>query len=159
MGRLDRGNKVEGYLLQRDTLYWTSRRGRDKKLVVPTAAIPMVFAYFHDVPLGGHFGVHKTLRMISQHFTWQAFDKEIRSTAPACHICYLSKPAQNMKLEIMASEVSQRLIQKVFIDYVGKFPRSRAGNTAIILCVSAFSKFGWFLCGRLLPERRLRHLK
>jgi hypothetical protein len=34
-------------------------------------------------------------------------------------------------------------MQKIFIDYVGKFPRSRSGNTAILVCVDAFSKFVW----------------
>jgi hypothetical protein len=34
-------------------------------------------------------------------------------------------------------------MQKIFIDYVGKFPRSKAGNRAILVCVGAFSKFVW----------------
>jgi hypothetical protein len=59
MGRLDRGEVVEGYLLKRGTLYWISRRGRDKKLIVPTAVIPMVFEYFHNSPLGGHLDVQR----------------------------------------------------------------------------------------------------
>jgi transposase InsO family protein len=36
-------------------------------------------------------------------------------------------------------------MQKIFIDYVGKLPRSKAGNLAILICVHAFSKFAWMI--------------
>jgi len=36
-------------------------------------------------------------------------------------------------------------MQKIFIDYVGKLPRSKIGNTAILVCVYAFSKFVWLV--------------
>jgi len=48
----------------------------------------------------------------------------------------------------MPSEVAQRPMQKIFIDYVGKIPRSKAGNTALLVCVDAFSKFVWLICVR-----------
>jgi hypothetical protein len=41
-------------------------------------------------------------------------------------------------------------MQKIFIDYVGKLPRSKAGNTAILVCVDAFSKF---VC--MIPVREM----
>ena len=31
-------------------------------------------------------------------------------------------------------------MQKLFVDVVGKFPRSKVGNTAILVCVDAFTK-------------------
>jgi hypothetical protein len=36
-------------------------------------------------------------------------------------------------------------MQKIFIDYVGKLPRSKAGNTAILVCADAFPKFVWLV--------------
>jgi hypothetical protein len=44
-------------------------------------------------------------------------------------------------------------MQKLFIDYVGKFPRSKAGNTAILVCVDAFTKFFWLLPFREITSR------
>jgi hypothetical protein len=32
-------------------------------------------------------------------------------------------------------------MQKIFMDYVGKFQRSKAGHNAILVCVDAFTKF------------------
>jgi hypothetical protein len=31
------------------------------------------------------------------------------------------------------------------IDYVGKFPRSKAGNIMLLACVHSFSKFVWLV--------------
>jgi transposase InsO family protein len=75
-------------------------------------------------------------------------DKDIRARVRACNTYALSKPAQNTKLGLLASEVAQRPTQKIFIDYVGKFPRSKAGHTAILVCVDAFSKYVWLITVR-----------
>ena len=45
-------------------------------------------------------------------------------------------------------------MQKIFIDYVGKLPRSKAGNTAILVCVDAFYKFVWLVPVREATTRR-----
>jgi chromosomal replication initiation ATPase DnaA len=118
---------------------------RGQSLVVPTATVPMVFAYFHDSPLGEHLGVTKTVNRIRSQFFWEAMDKEIRSRFRGCHTCALSKPAQNTKVALLASEVAERPMQKIFIDCVRKRPRSKTGCSAILVCVDAFSKFVWLV--------------
>jgi transposase InsO family protein len=76
-------------------------------------------------------------------------DQEIRSRVRACQTCGLSKPAQNARFRLLASDVAKRPMQKIFIDYVGKHLRSKAGNSVILVCVDAFSKFVW-----LIPVRQ-----
>ena len=71
----------------------------------------------------------------------------------ACHTCALSKPAHSSRLGLLASEVAQRPMQKFFIDYIGKLPRSKTGNTAILVCVDAFSKFVWMIPVRQATTR------
>jgi transposase InsO family protein len=39
-------------------------------------------------------------------------------------------------------------MQKLFINYVGKLPRSKAGHSALLVCVDAFSKFVWMISAR-----------
>jgi transposase InsO family protein len=45
----------------------------------------------------------------------------------------------------LASEAAQRPFQKIFIDYVGKLPRTKAGHQMLLVCVDAFSKFVWLI--------------
>jgi hypothetical protein len=143
MARLEKGEKIEHYVLQKGTLYWAYRDRRNSKLIVPQAAQQMVFAYFHESSLGGHLGVNKTLSKIRQQFTWKDINRDIRTKVKGCHTCSLSKPAQNTRLGLLNSEVAKRPMEKLFIDFVGGFPRSKFGNRVILVCVDAFTKFVW----------------
>jgi hypothetical protein len=113
IAKLERGDNIPNYSFSRGTLYCRASKRRGLKLVVPAVAIPMVFTYFHDSPLGGHLGVAKTINKIRSQFIWKGMDQEIRSRVCACHTCALSKPAQNLKLGLLASKVAQRPMQKI----------------------------------------------
>jgi hypothetical protein len=127
IAKLERRDKVGNYSLSRGTVYFRSGKGHVQKLVVPAAVIPMVCAYFHDSPLGGHLGVFKTINKIRSQFIWHGMDKAIRQQVRACQVCGLSKLAQNSRLGLLASELAERQMQKTFINQVGKLPCSKAG--------------------------------
>jgi transposase InsO family protein len=143
--RLRDGESVEAYTWYKGALYWRTGRRGARRLVLPVAARDMVFSYFHETSLGGHLGIKKTLAKIYANFWWKGMNHEIRDRVRECHICSMSKPAQNTQLGFLASGVAQRPLQKLFIDYVGKFPRSKTGNSVVLVCVDAFSKFVWLV--------------
>jgi hypothetical protein len=89
---LEKGDKVPGYQLGKEVLYYTHKKGQDRKIVVQTAAVPMVFDFFHS-PMGGHLGVFKTLQKICECFTWKGMVKEIKRRVSCCRDCGRSKPA------------------------------------------------------------------
>ena len=72
-------------------------------------------------------------------------DNDMRVRVRNCRECALSKQTQNTRLGLLASEDSSRPMQKIFIDYVGRFPRTKSGNTVILVCVYSFSKFAWLI--------------
>jgi hypothetical protein len=143
--KLESGENFYPYSLHKKVLLCPSRSDRKPKVVVPTAVVSMVFDYFHNSLFGGNLGVFETINKIREHFIWKGMDNYIRTRVRNGKTCSLSKPAQNSKLGHLGSEVSQRPFQKIFIDYVGKFPRSKAGNTMILVCVDSFSKFVWLV--------------
>jgi hypothetical protein len=57
--KLSQGDKVAHYCLDRGVLYWRAKGRQNRKLVILESARAMVFAYFHESPLGGHLGVLK----------------------------------------------------------------------------------------------------
>ena len=143
MDQLSLGQEVPGYSLLRSVLYCKARFDGRPKIVIPQALIPALFSYFHDSPCGGHLGVRKTLWKIRQSFIWKGMDADISARVRACKLCGLSKPAQNARYGMLASDVATRPLEKLFVDFVGKFPRSKAGNTYALVCVDAFTKFVW----------------
>jgi hypothetical protein len=108
---LENGGQVPKYQLNKRVLYRKAGRRSMPKVVVPEAAVAMVFTYFHESPVGGHLGVNKTIKKVRSYFFWDAMDKDIRQRVKACHLCGLSKPAQNSKLGLLTSEVAERPLQ------------------------------------------------
>jgi transposase InsO family protein len=110
---------------------------------VPQVLVPPLFAYFHDSPLGGHLGVRKTIHNIRQSFIWMGMDNDSAVRVRACRVCALGKPAQSTHYGMLSSDVVTRPMEKLFIDFVGKFPCSKSGNAYALVCIDAFTKFVW----------------
>lgn len=91
----------------------------------------MVFEFFHSSPAGGHVGILKTIGKIRQNFIWKGMDRNIVGRVRSCQLCALSKPAQNSQLSFLASEVAHHTKEKVFIDFVGLFERSKQGTACM----------------------------
>ena len=70
-------------------------------------------------------------------------DQEIKVRVKACEDCLKSKPVTNKKMGFLSSEPPKAPMDKIFIDFLGPLPRSKAGNTYLIVGVDSFSKFVW----------------
>jgi hypothetical protein len=87
--------------------------------------------------------VRKSIRKIRVNFVWKGTDKEIESKIRACPVCSRSKPAQNTRIGLLSSDVAEKPMQILFIDFVEKFPCSNSSNTVILVSVDAFpSSYG-----------------
>jgi hypothetical protein len=128
--------------------------------VVQLETGPVLFKCYHTSPLGGHLGVFKTIQKIRENFIWKAMDNDISARVRSCTVCEISTSALNTRFGLLASEVASRPFQKLFVDYVGKIPRSKAGNTMLLVCVDSFSKFVWLAPAReATSEATIRVLK
>jgi hypothetical protein len=93
------------------------------------------------VPVGGTLALVKTLYKTLQSFSWKGVNPDTAISVTACKICRFSKPAQNPHYGMMSPDVASRALEKLFIDFVEKFPRWKSGNTYALVCVDAFTKF------------------
>jgi hypothetical protein len=134
---------IPGYSLKKGVFHCKARYNRRPKIVDPQILVPALFAYFHDSSLGGHLGVRKTIHKIRQSFIWKGLDTDIALRVRAYRACWLSKPAQNTHYGMLSSDVATRPMEKLFVDFVGKFSRSKSGNAYALICVDAFTKFVW----------------
>jgi hypothetical protein len=149
MQRLQAGESITPYSMRDGLLYCTAKFDRKPKVVLTQQLIPVVFRFYHESPVGGHLGGYKTIRKIREQFIWKTMDNDIKARVKGCHLCRLSKPAQSTRVGFLASEIATTPMEKIFIVYVGPFPRSRAGNSFALVAVDVFSKFAW-----IFPVRR-----
>ena len=141
--QLNKGIQVSHYTMKDGVLCCKSLPDKKWKIVVPEILVPTIFAYFHSSPAGSHNGIFKTRHRIREKFIWKGMDADIRTRVRACAICAMSKPAQKSHYGLLSSSVASRPMEKIFIDFKGRLPRTSAGHAYILVCVDAFSKFVW----------------
>lgn len=141
-------NRNAAYSIKEGVLMHSNPGQRTPRIVLPPKLTDMIFQYYHLAPTSAHLGIKKTLAKINQFFWAPNLNSIISDRIRACVQCQRSKQAPNTKVGLMASEVATRPFQKLFIDYVGKLPRSKAGNSYLLSVVDAFSKFIFLLPAR-----------
>jgi len=83
--KLENGETVGTYILQKNLLYKKFVREKDKlRLVVPTILIPIVLANFH---FQCHSGAKKLASLIKLTYFWQNLDEDSKKFCAGCVLC------------------------------------------------------------------------
>jgi transposase InsO family protein len=119
---------------QRPDLQW--------KLAVEDHERPAILKECHDEPTAGHMGYLKTLRRVQERYYWPGITKDVKEYVKACTICKKHKTSNLGRRALMGQQKpATRPWQIVSIDFVGSFPRSKNGNTMLVVATDIFSKF------------------
>jgi len=99
---------------------------------------------FHENPMGGHQGVTRTYRRISQQYQWKGMRRMIKDYVLSCTVCQLSKTTnRTIKEPMVVTTTASRPFEKIFMDIVGPLPKSTSGNSFILTLQDDLSKFAW----------------
>lgn len=111
------------------------------KLLVPEEIRKDVI-YSHNTPSSAHGGIAKTLYRVRRHFYWPGMVADVKKYILSCESCQTSKtPNQTLRPTMGNMTESERPFQKLFIDLIGPFPRSKQGNIGVCIILDHFSKF------------------
>lgn len=148
--KLETGVEVKDFRLVRGLVVFRPPRCSVNRIVLPRVLIPMIMAYFHDSPLGGHLGQRKTFHKIARQFYWRAMSKDIFQYVRRCAECQRTKASLNQNLGLHSARICERPGDCMFIDFFGPLVRSKSRNSAILSVIDGFSKFVW-----LFPIRQM----
>jgi hypothetical protein len=95
----------------------------------------------HDIPIGGHVGITKTLDLLSRSFFWPRIQSDVRDYVLSCRLCQENKSRnQNLPGLLQPIPTPPRRWQQVSMDLITQLPRSRNGFDAIFVVVDKYSK-------------------
>ena len=102
----------------------------------------LILQAFHDHPMGGHFGLTKTLKAIKSRFLWRHADEEVGDYVHNCPGCQVqtthpSKPAGDLQ----PLDVPPYAWHTVTTDYVTGLSLTPQGNNAIAVFVDKLTKY------------------
>lgn len=116
------------------------------KLWVPVQLRNDVIKRAHDSAITVHGGMAKTLELLRRHFFWPGIVTDVRKYIQNCSTCKETKsPNQILRPEMGQQSVSCRPFQRMYIDILGPYPRSKQGNIGLLIVLDHLTKFHW-LC-------------
>lgn len=135
---------VDGYLYRR-TEHCSGEQVQDDlcwKLWVPRELTKEVLRMAHDSPLSAHNGINKMLNRIRRFYFWPNLVNDVKHYVNSCDVCKGTKhPNFVMRPPMGKTGETFRFFQKLFIDFLGPYPRSKSGNIGIFVVLDHFSKF------------------
>ncbi|MGH0120359.1 UNVERIFIED_CONTAM: hypothetical protein FKN15_067744 [Acipenser sinensis] len=95
----------------------------------------------HGTPGTGHFGVTKTLWQLRQSFYWGQCRRDVEDHCRRCDICTARKGPQDRSHAPLQQYQVGGPMERVAVDVLGPFPRSKRGNRFVLVALDYFTKW------------------
>lgn len=114
----------------------------DWKIVIPVPNRIEILQKYHDDVTAGHFGMSKTLHRILELYYWPNIRKDVCKYVRKCAVCASSKSSNLPRAGLMGSYRNINFpFQMVSADLLGPYPRSKNGNSYLLVVVDWFTKY------------------
>ena len=140
----------------KDTILMYSKGDKDL-ILTPRGLVESVLNLAHNIPSGGHQGVHRTKARVKDRFFWYRMTKDIRHHVLGCGVCSLNKKAHRKARGELNLFQAGSPMERVHLDFLGPLPRTAAGNENILVLVDQFTK--WVECIALPDQTALTTAK
>lgn len=112
------------------------------RLWVPRTLIRKAMEHAHNPPMAAHPGTGKTLEKLRRYLFWPKMAPQVVEFVKKCTICHETKAPNSTLRPRMGQQVAvERPWQRLYIDLLGPYPRSKAGNTTLLIVLDQFTKF------------------
>ncbi|KAL4154027.1 hypothetical protein QTP88_001860 [Uroleucon formosanum] len=112
----------------------------------------MIFKQCHDSIIGGHVGIHRTIKKIKTQFNWRGLKEDVIEYIKNCESCQKGKVAnRKVKQPMLITSTSSEPFEKIFLDIVGPLVTTLSGNTYILTLQDDLTKYSM---GIALPNHQ-----
>lgn len=131
------------FMVNEEILYRRSKSNpRQLVLVLPQTMVDYVLQEAHDKPIGGHFGMKRTLDTIKARFYWRTLDTDVRHYVRSCDPCQRKKHGDGKKRGFMIPmPIPKQVFQVLGMDLMGPLPASANRNQYVLVVTDYLSKY------------------
>ena len=120
------------------------------KIIIPKHLRLNIIGTFHDSSLAGHLGVTKTWRRIKSRYMWPGLYRDVKKYVISCTSCQFNKiDRRGAQGKLECPDLDLFPFQKIGIDTLGPFTKSKNNNKHIIVATDYLTK--WVEC-RAVPN-------
>lgn len=114
------------------------------KLWLPEGLRQRAIENAHQPSMSSHGGIEKTTDQVRRYYYWPGLAREVREFVFRCNICKETKaPNHTLRPPMGKAFSTDRPFQRLYVDLLGPYPRSKAKNTTILIILDHLSKFVW----------------
>ena len=118
----------------------SSEHGDTKlRLVIPSTLVDEILLSCHDSIEGGHQGIVRTYHRVKAEYYWVGLYADVVKHVQACDDCNTNKSKPLLQEYCPRNIVSERSFQVVSMDFVIPLPKTRRGNTSLLLFQDHFT--------------------
>lgn len=135
---------MDGYVYKKTQFNRNSEEFEEHclKLWISTSLTNILIEEAHSPPNKFHIGISKTLQRLRQLYFWPKMATQVKEYIAKCEACKTCKPCNQILPPRMGSQtITERPFQRIYIDFLGPYARSCAGNNYILIVLDHMSKF------------------
>lgn len=128
---------------------------RENRLCIPSCSLrELLIREAHSGGLMGHFGVAKTLDVLTEHFFWPHMKKDVHKMCDSCIQCRQAKSKSQPHGLYSPLPIPNSPWTDLSMDFVLGLPRSKTGMDLVFVVVDRFSKMAHFLACRKVDDAK-----
>lgn len=151
---------LDGYVYKRCNFYSGDplNDGLTWKLWVPPGLTLQLIQNAHEPPNCAHGGYQKTIMRLRKLYFWPSLSKDVKNYTDKCELCISTKTLNKTSKPEMGQQIKiQRPFQFIYIDFMGPYPRTKAGNCFIFIGLDALTRFPFLVPMRTATSKKVVH--
>lgn len=139
----DNIDRTPGLQIRDNRVFINTGPGEVKwKLWIPDSLTVAVIKNAHDHVLASHCGTAKTLETVQRMYFWPRMVAQIKQYVADCSVCKETKAPNHTLRPQMGQQIKvEHPWQFIYTDLLGPYPRSKAGNSSLLIVMDKFSKY------------------
>jgi hypothetical protein len=100
----------------------------------------------HKSLVTGHFGVTKTLELITRQYWWPGIREQVREFISHCDSCQRVKAANHKVGGLLQPlQIPHHKFESISMDFITQLPMTKSGKDAILVVVDRLTKYAHFI--------------
>ena len=130
------------HLSSRNGILFYQKPGGNPAIFAPTAFRAQIIQAAHNSLLGGHMGIFKSFKRITQNYYWPNMIKDITDHIKQCHSCQTTRPYNHPpKQPLRPLPQPVNINHRIHVDLFGPLAVTEKQNKFICVITDAFSKY------------------
>ena len=138
---LEQGKLQKKFKVINNILYRINTDG-SLRYYLPDELINSIFHQYHNTIEAGHFGFKPTINKIKSDFYFPCMDEIIQQKIAACEKCQQYKVKTVNESRARGMKLPDKPFERIQIDMIGKFPKTKNGNQYVLVVVDVLTRFG-----------------